>query len=364
MNSLIDSVRFIPLETIKESLFVNEQYRFGVIGQNMFISGGGVGMTININSGGRSDRSAKAVLQFDFDGNYIGQIAPRGQGPHELVRLDSWYTHDALQQLNAEGNYKMVIKSFKNDKTTDVRMEITALDVIPLSDGSFVAVGPPLIKEYKDRPYLYFLDANGRETASMKYPEERDIYSVMPREGEPGSGHNETRNVFPRFSGYALFKDAYNDTTYLIKSAEDIKPYLVFKRGKYIPLIKDANDIDRKSRQIFIRNIKETEDYIFLTTIYKRKYYFDIWQKKDRQLFSRAELDTNSSHHYVSTFTGGFGTYYELPNGDKQLIDILYVEEDAIYAIIEAEVAKTFIEGIHEEDNPVIMVAKLKPAKK
>ena len=349
LNSLIDSVRFIPLETKKESLFHNTFCRFGIIGQNMFISGGGVGSR------------GSAVLQFDFEGKYIGQIAQKGQGPSELPYLMTWYTHGALQQLNAVGGgTKMVIKSFKNDKTTEVKIEARgAFDIIPLNDGSFVAAGPPLAKEYKNLPYLYFIDANGKVFTSMNYPEERDIYITMQENPRGESAWPfEMHITLPRFSGDALFQDAYNDTTYLIRSAEDLRPYLVFKRGKYMPVVEDAHNVERKSKQIFIREIMETEDYIFLTTVYNKNFYFDIWSKETLQLFSRAKVGINSQYR----IQGGHWTYYELPNGETRLINIQYVEKNTLYAVIDAEIASTFLEGIQEEDNPVIMVAKLKTA--
>ena len=100
-NSLIDSVRFIPLETKKESVFMPWIPRLGIISPYMFISGG-----ISMNT----------VLQFDFEGKYIGQIVHRGQGPSELPNIFAWYTHGSLQQLNAAGGSKMVVKLFKNNK--------------------------------------------------------------------------------------------------------------------------------------------------------------------------------------------------------------------------------------------------------
>ena len=346
LNSIIDSVRFIPLETTKESVFFNIANRFGVIGKNMFISGG-IGDRIS------------AVLQFSQEGKYIGQIAQRGHGPTELPNLFAWYVHGALQQINAVGDSKIVIKSFKNDKITNFRKETSVnFNMIPLSDSSFVATGF-LSEEYKNFPYLYFLDANGKEIASMHYAKERDIYTTKRENNQRiDAWPHEMRIIVPRFSGDALFHDAYNDTTYLIRSATDIKPYFLFVRGKYMPIVKDALNVEKKNNQVFIRNIMETEDYIFLTTVYNRNFFYDIWCKKSRQLYSRSEADSSLLMYRM----GGFWTYCELPNGSKQLINIQYVEKNTIYAIIDAETAITFMEGIHEEDNPVIMVAKLKPA--
>ena len=52
----------------------------------------------------------------------------------------------------------MVIKSFKNDKITDVRKEVRINpEMIPLSNGSFVATGIHLGESLKDFPYLYFM---------------------------------------------------------------------------------------------------------------------------------------------------------------------------------------------------------------
>ena len=301
LNSLIDSVLFIPLETTKDALFRYRSLNFGIISQNMFISGSG-----------------SAVLQFDFKGKYIGQIVREGRGPYELPSIFAWYTHSALQQLNAVGSGgKMVIKSFKSGKITDVRSDSrSSFEKVPLNDGSFVATAPYLGIELKDFPYLYFFDENGKEIATKKYSNERDIFIIV-REGE-GSWPNETHNVLPSFTGNALFKDAYNDTIYLIRSAEDIIPYLVFKSGKYMPLVKDAQNFENKSKQIFIRNIIETEDYILLYTVYNKNLYYDIWSKKNLQLFSRAKVDINSHHRIV----GGHWTNYEFPNGEIHLINI------------------------------------------
>jgi hypothetical protein len=52
--------------------------------------------------------------------------------------------------------------------------------------------------------------------------------------------------------------------------------------------------------------------------------------------------------------------YYEYPAGLRRFTDIEYATEDAIYALVDASIACTFIDGVKREDNLVIMEIKLK----
>ena len=341
LNTLLDSVWFIPLETKKESLIPAWSYTLGIIGGRLLISGGG-------------STNGNGIQQFDLSGNYTGTFVRKGRGPGELPHIHDWYTHDALQRLNAVGSpNKMVIHSFQNNRTSDFQTkEFLEFEQVPINDGTFVSTSQLFQKSYQDKPYLAFRDVSGEVVAALHDPEKRDIYFDMA-EGRV-AWPIEGRQLFPHHSGDALFQDAYNDTTYMVRGPKDIRPRFVFKRGRYMPVPRNENDPASKKNRIFIREIIDTDPYVFLYYIYKEKLFFDIWSKATGRLVSRME-----SENYWNFQTSRSVAPYEFPGGNRNVVYIEYATNDTIYGIVSPRTASTFIDGVTPEDNPVIMIGKL-----
>jgi len=335
LNSIVDRVQFIPLETSKQSFFDNYAYRLTVTAENYFISGG----VLN-----------NKIIQFDHVGNYISEVVRTGRGPGELPIIMRWNVNKTLNMLYAL-DHKVVIKSFTNGDIFDVVFEnMPGYSIALLNDGSFVfAKQAGLGKRNADIPYLTFYDSHGKVIRSVHYTYNRDVDYDLP-EGE--ANPNEFYRLETNYRDDALFYDIYNDTIFCIKNKNSIIPYVVLERGKYFPNIKDIRDKDRKAKQIYFRAMMETEKFFVIKYYYNKLLYTDFWDKSSLNVVSRTETSVEVIQQ--------FNARYKLPDGSETILNILNADKDKLYCLLEASEVRSFID-IAEDANPVIMILHLKP---
>lgn len=343
LNTITDSVRFVPLETNGKSIIENFNYVFAAIADEFLISGG-IG------------NYGKGVLQFDSRGSFIGEIARIGRGPGELRIVMSWSVNESLRKICVMGQSRMVVKWLDTGNTYDISIkDAYGFDIVPLDDGSCVFTKTTGMGKYGvDIPYLTFLDSTGSVIHSLNYSYNRNV-DYDASEGRQGKLPFEKYNISASYMGGAIFQDVYNDTLFYIKDRNHITPYIVLKRGKLMSDIKDVYDDARKAQQVYFRNMTETEKYFLIKYFYRNMLYTDIWDKSSKKLISRVEMPNS-----FSALTQKFNARYELPNGEETIVNIVYAKKDQLYCLLEAPVAAKFMDNIDEEDNPVVMILHLK----
>jgi hypothetical protein len=156
------------------------------------------------------------------------------------------------------------------------------------------------------------------------------------------------------YKGDAVFHDIFNDTLYRIKSRREITPHLVFKRGALSPRPEDTHKVENKRKQVYFKSVMESGNHIFLNYVYQDKTWRDVWSKLDGSLL-------------IHTVPKNLGLPYDnislpftLPDGTVIDLQIGYADKDKVYGIMEALDACKFLPEVEEDDNPVIVVAKLK----
>ena len=312
LNSIVDHVQFIPLETSKQSLFNNYAYTLSAAAESFIISGG------IMNS---------KIIQFDTVGNFVNEVVRTGRGPGELPMIIRWGVNKALNSLYAI-DHKVVVKSFTNGKSIDIFLEnMPGYSIALLNNGTFiVAKQAGGGKRGADIPYLIFYDTEGKIVHSINYTYERNIdYELLEGTAHPFEYYHLSNN----FRGDALFQDVYNDTIFYIKDNTSIIPYVIIDRGKYFPNIKDINDDDRKAKQIYFRSMMETEKYFFVKYFYNRMLYTDIWEKLNQTVVSRTEISNISIG-----LTQKFNARYLLPDGSVAILNILDADKDKLYCLL------------------------------
>lgn len=134
------------------------------------------------------------------------------------------------------------------------------------------------------------------------------------------------------------------DTVFTVKN-DKVEPLLVLKRDKYrFPSenIKGVmNPLDPYIQTIFLHSI--AHNYL-ITYMFEGVFYFDVWQKNSGELIARFD---NSN--------GEYGYPFELPTGRKIKVIPQYTDENNMYFILQAPALVDVIDGVKEDDNPVII---------
>ncbi|MDR0955339.1 MAG: 6-bladed beta-propeller [Rikenellaceae bacterium] len=331
LNELIDSISYIPLETHSDALLSDRFLSFAKMGNDLFVVDGLPNKTY--------------LYQFDSLGRFVKPILRPGRGPNEIVMLGGWYVHPRLKQLNFVdlASKMIIVQTDSGEKSTVEISRSQDFEWVPLNDSTFVT-SQRLNSLPIPNTYLYFFDRAGHLVHAIERNDE--LLSHNSNRSEQGQAPPyEAYGLFSDYKGDAIFQDIFNDTLYRIKNYREITPHLVFKRGALSPRPEDKQNAERKKKQVHFVDIKESRDYVFLRYLHDDKRSLEVWSKRDGSLMLR----------------GSHSIPFMLPDGTlaKQL-HISYVEEDTIYGVLGALDASKFLPGIAEDDNPVVVVMKLK----
>lgn len=336
INDIAFDIKYTPLETSEESLFLNYNYNFAKLNNYYFISGGSFFDT------------GKGILVFNNQGNFIKEIIKKGRGPGELPFIFEWYANEQEGTICATGSKQTIVYNTNLGKYHTVPVD---LYIVPLKNNTYI-YKQGLFPENTNAPHLIFINDKGESIHSLSYTYEREI-EYKPKEG--GSLTNtppvlETYELYPNYKGDVLFKDVFNDTIYYVKNDFSITPHIILQRGKLAPTYKQIFNDEAKSKQKFLKNIMETESYVLLKYIYEKQMHCEIWDKETCTLIDHMEMDDNVIARHKKHFVK-----LRQPDDIISEIDIVYAKADKLYGILEAKHAATFLSNVKEEDNPVIV---------
>lgn len=341
LRDLADTIRYLPLETDEKALLPN-LLAFAKMGDAMFVSGRESFMT----------REQFPVYEFDADGRFVKQITFHGRGPNEVLLTWAWFANEKLRQINiVDIAYKMVtIDTWSSEKTTIPINYRQGYDRMPLNDSTFVSVQSLSIHDDIPNTYLYFMDRAGHAIHAEERNDKLLSYNTRTTDYEQVPPY-ETYRVWPDYTGDAIFQDIFNDTLYRVRSRREITPHVVFKRGKLSPRPEDKTDARAKRRQVYISGVMESGDYVFLRYEYNDKTWQSVWSKRTGSLVLQGEGRRAFPN---------FNVPCELP--DDRVIDlqVVYADRENLYCVVRALDACRFMAGVKEDDNPVIVIAKLK----
>jgi hypothetical protein len=341
LNELIDSIRYIPLETHPDAL-LPARYSFAKIGSDMFVGGGLV-------------PSGAPIYRFDSLGRFVRQMTHVGRGPGEVLLNMEWHANASLRQINVVGTgQNMVVVSTDSGERLPVRYnERQGFHWVPLNDSTFVSARSSY-RPNAPKEYLYFIDRAGEVVHSIGRDDELAGYHYTMPEGA-WTGPFEGYWLKPDYKGDAILHDIFNDTLYRVKSHREITPHLVFRRGTLSPDPDDigVNNQENRKKDVYLASVMESGSHVFLNYYHRGEVWCDVWSKSAGTLMIHTIRQRPGRSDEVRV-------PFVLPDGSSIELDVMGADRDNIYAIMRALDACKFLPGVGEEDNPVVMVVKLK----
>jgi hypothetical protein len=343
---LIDTIRYIPLETHPDALLPGYPYKFATIGGDLFIAGG----EFMVNGTPKSP-----IYRFDSLGRFVKQVTYHGRGPNEILMPMGWYANSRLKQISvvSNGSY-LVVTSTETGERSAIKIDAHQggfFDRVPLNDSTFVSVRNSNNKDVP-KTYLYFIDQRGELVHAT---ERNDVLSGYSRETSEYAWALPYEDYWLKadYRGDAIFHDIFNDTLYRVKSYREITPHLVFKRGSLSPRPEDTHKPENKKKQVYFTSVKESGDNVFINYYLGGKIWCDVWLK------SGGTLEIHTIKKKPSSIEDFF-IPFALPDGSEIDLEVVYADKTNIYCVLEALDACKFLPGVKEDDNPVIVIAKLK----
>jgi hypothetical protein len=392
-SDLFSSMKLIPLETRKECL-INVRYTVAVndsliVIQNLPGDGGG-GMFMIVPSN-NSD-----IIAFDRSGFYLNPIGKVGQGPEEYVISQNPFFNTDKSTLFVEDFKKVIEYDYKGNFINSFsKSEIDGMELLDYTyagDGHFIAK----MRNNGKNPYSYcLLDEKGFFIKGFP----NHIFYKKVQEYASSFEHS----LYPvKFDEKLYLKDVINDTIYLYNNLE-LKPAFVFEYGEYsfpIEIMENANGIQNMNTDNVFHISRWFGDFLGFTNnfFYRVRIPKSFAGPKSKPVYSsilgayhsddtsvygiyniskqtNILLDTEPFYlqkGIINDLNGGLSFIPKYYAGNGEVIDIWSPADmkemltDEYFASLKIkdpqahQKLKELLKALKDDDNPVVVVAKLK----
>lgn len=337
--------------------------------------------------------SGNCLYAFDGSGKFLNQIGRKGQGPDEYLYCSSFFINTDKSVLYVEdfnkipaydfnGNY---IRTIQTPKLDDKKL----IDISYVGDDLFIG---SMFNDGKNKYKYCLFDKNGEITAC--FPN----HVFFNREKERASTYDRALNPI-RVDNQLYLKDYINDTLYILEKSK-LQPAYIFGLGKYSYPIEylEAFNIENLhplnsfifgiglnivgTPKFFFYNIRVPDlfskpkakprySHLLKKTIPNDSYVYGIYniEQKTNILL---DTDDHSQKGFVNDLNGGLPFVPKYYAGNGLVVDVwhpetmkeMLTEEYFASQTIKDQQAyqklKEVLKDLKEDDNPVVVVAKLK----
>lgn len=293
------------------------------------------------------------ILFNSRNGKFIRNIGAYGNGPDEFINSTGCYIKNnnlvicakawdlSLLEFNVDGKLIGRQKFYKTfDNIAWLKNDIYVLSYSKITNA--------------DRIQFEVIDARTKQINSTFYDnrpfKDTNKYTIFGVE-------------FYQFSNKLYVKEYFNDTIFQINESRKV-PYIVFNSGKYSPPFYERETFDFTEYHS-IRNIMETNNQIFFRLNFKKQKYFCYYDKNSERVF----ITNNSQKEgdgYENNIDGFVPFIPNTLNDNNELVGYVYPYQIRQWfnknhdkaAKLPVELKK--FKNINENDNPVLMIVKLK----
>lgn len=347
LNDFIESIEYIPLETTEECL----------IGQGMVFDYNDNYIIVKYNE-------SNSAYLFDRKGNFIRTIGQEGNGPEDFlgiqnVFIDSEFIIIASMEkalyFNFQGQFIKKTPFPINDRKTDTyfnKQFLRMAESYIFRDTSF----------YVYNIYNQKGDLVKESIKSIPFPLEKNSQWRICYKGKditPVYTYQNTPHV----------REYLNDTIYTINSLNQFHPKYILNLGKYKVTPEIQADIEHYEERIrskaIITDIIELQNKLFFHYFHNWAIHCCYYDKKNNEWYKFK--DKNIPNDY----DGGIDINFVRSKQKNQFVSTAIYADEFLSAIEKRErkiagsqaAAHTFkklSKRIEPEDNPIIMIVKLK----
>lgn len=391
LSDAASDLDIIPLETSDSCLI--QRIRKMEIGENdLFIN--------------NSSIAYSRIFRFDKNGKFLNVIARQGEAPQEIMSIDGLGIDDSNQEIHVgnafgfineiktyryDGSWQGTIKAAKSGAALFGTMNWDQRSYYFFNGKHIIRRFLPLQDGTKDLWQIGILDQEGKYIARLYDP--NMLQHQKEIDANNGGQHIDKIRyawgtgspVLNRYQDYINFMYDSNDTIYRYNENKNTQtPYYVLNCG------------DRPSPELIYRTTKNADyfNYIFAYDLLETKDFLYVDVEKDKSAFllkvdkkngdiQSLELEGEMSQGYfgqdyrkvdapkfTNDLCGGLPFYPTSHNNRKWIcaftptdlmeIDIEKLKKADVLLPEKRNQLVKILEGLKDDDNPVIMVATLK----
>lgn len=297
----------------------------------------------------------KQILLFDRkSGAFIREIGRCGDGPGTYLRTDYMGgVNEKDKTVSAFTGKGKCVYSFEGEVVDTLALPPMVYEMGEVSPGRYAGFVPNLRGNEKNKLLLFDKQA----TVVKTFP---NYQSTPPPEGF----HFWKPNGWMYRAGEKLsFCELFNDTIFRIRP-DSLLPAYALNMGIYQPPYERQNSNFATDDYFMMQSVCESARFLFYTYAYQQQRYLLVYDKKEKKTFMNKydeEFGGVISQNGFAPFTiSGVSATGELI-GFWDACDIarwFLANADRSAAL---PAAFQGLKNVHEMDNPVVLVAKLKP---
>ena len=341
LNNLIESVRYIPLETSDSSIIDAQRVR--KIDDIYCVT---------------SDLQSSMLKLFDANGRYIRDVFHIGRASNEISILSLFIINAIGREIIASSVLDSKFVIFNIDSLTYRTVYNENFEInrpFPLGKGHYVAkpdnnravLGPTITETYDSLPHLMFYDSDFNITGTVGDGAKpwRDLETTEPP--------RLTTNVYESGDG-VIYRYADGDTVFTVDADEQMIPAIILDIPDKLKPTTKQSETDpalRKQQMIYVEQFQLSRDYVFIQYQYGGKIHSGIWSRDTGKLL------------FLNTFPYGGNPILISVDGFSAQRNVQYLnrKDNVIITPIDASYLVGTIPGIKDDDNSVIMEITLRP---
>lgn len=347
-SDFFENIKIVPLETKKEIL-IDSYPRFYANGKQIIAT------------------SSKQIFVFDkTTGKFIRKVATQGAGPDEFRRA-SWgiaYNETLDKLIAIRKDNQPIIYNISKKTNKKLKNIGRSFSMAQNDDGEIIGFNPNRTGNQKHK--LKVLDGTG--DILKKYENGRVFKNdpltiwVMREEG-----------IFSMWKNKCCFKEMLCDTIFTVDK-HDQKPFIICDFGKYSPKYEDHNKLlkittDNEGKQHMLLDkhfktvgITEHDKLFFVEYMYEQRPHLGVFNKQT----NRARVFNKLNEIKINGYTIPFNIKHAFITKNNELITYIEAYEVMMWCMENEDKAQKlpkeykFLTQISENDNPLVIVAKLK----
>ena len=341
LSELFDNIEPVYLETNDSSL-IGDNPKISFTEKHIFI------------------RSENTIKIFDFEGKFLKSIDKRGEGSGEYNNISDFYINKKLERIEIldKGQKKILNYTYDGEYLGNVSLGFRGTKIVRDAENSlyvycgYVRDENNIYKinviDDKDRHSFYEID----EKKSQYLHIMNQIYFHKNNEDD------------------ILFFEPFNDTIYTLHSHELKPKYVISYNGRNVPesfyTNNDFSDVfeffQEYNKHDYVNstyNVIETDNKLLFSCRKGSEKYFVVYDKTDK-----------TAHSYNRIVDDLFSDGLEIPFQSDEFI--FFAENNTTLFLVQpywlmehkdkivSEKLKLILQDLDEEDNPILMVGRMK----
>lgn len=350
INIVAEDIRFISLETNENCLFGTDISKIEIVDNNLFVS------------------DYNYIFKYDLNGNFLTRIGKRGKGPGEYVRgLLTFLVDKNKQHLIGFDplDREMMKYDFEGNFVSEVKVDFSPGPFEWNGNGNIAVYNMGLT--YAAEPWndIYLLNQNAKTIRKNRFKKQADKrYGLMIYPA-----------IFYRYHGKTRYKNPYENIIYELDEKGRTTPVYELDYGKY-EKYNDVDDVEiqvknnigtnrsnpKSFEKIGLLGLSETDNYLFIYYGHQEQRKFGVFDKKRKTFFNL--FDTNFDlYGFHDDLYGGLPLFSKagLNNSHFYCYFTAFEFKELLKSAksLKPEL-KNMLDKLDENDNPVLILVKLK----